>query len=305
MEVVVPNLPFRGRRARSADVPDEETRAHVAGAASAAAAEVEPAPAVVPDLNSAAFFDVDNTMMVGASIFWFARGLAARKYLTTRDMSRFVWQQAKFRIAGNESADDMLSIRESALAFVAGRPVSEIIHAGEEIYDELMADRIWAGTRVLAQQHLDAGQRVWLVTATPVELASIIAHRLGLTGALGTVSEVVDGHYTGRLVGELMHGEAKAEAVRALAAREGLDLSRCTAYSDSSNDLPMLTLTGRAIAVNPDTELRAVARSRGWEIRDFRTGRKAAKTVVPAVAAAALSGGAVGGALVLRRRKLS
>jgi phosphoserine phosphatase len=138
-----------------------------------------------------------------------------------------------------------------------------------------------------------------------VELASIIAHRLGLTGALGTVAEVVDGHYTGRLVGELMHGEAKAEAVRALADREGLDLSRCTAYSDSSNDLPMLTLTGRAIAVNPDTELRAVARSRGWEIRDFRTGRKAAKTVVPTVAAAALSGGLVGGALALRRRKLS
>ena len=302
MEVVVPGLPFRGRRARSADVPDEETRAHVAGAASAAAAEVEPAPAVVPDLTAAAFFDVDNTMMVGASIFWFARGLAARKYLTTRDMSRFVWQQAKFRIAGNESADDMHTIRESALAFVAGRPVSEIVQAGEEIYDELMADRIWAGTQLLAQQHLDAGQRVWLVTATPVELAGIIAHRLGLTGALGTVSEVVDGHYTGRLVGELMHGEAKAEAVRALAEREGLDLSRCTAYSDSSNDLPMLTLTGRAIAVNPDTELRAVARSRGWEIKDFRTGRKAAKTVMPTVAAAALSGGLVGGALALRRR---
>ncbi len=305
MEVVVPGLPFRGRRARSAQVPDEETRAHVAGAASAAAADVEPAPAVVPDLTSAAFFDVDNTMMVGASIFWFARGLAARKYLTTRDMSRFVWQQAKFRIAGNESADDMHTIRESALAFAAGRPVSEIVQAGEEIYDELMADRIWAGTRVLAQQHLDAGQRVWLVTATPVELASIIAHRLGLTGALGTVSEVVDGHYTGRLVGELMHGEAKAEAVRALAEREGLDLSRCTAYSDSSNDLPMLTLTGRAIAVNPDTELRAVARSRGWEIRDFRTGRKAAKIGLPTVAAAAVSGGLVGGALALRRRKLS
>jgi HAD superfamily hydrolase (TIGR01490 family) len=302
----VPGLPFRGRRARRADVPDEETRAHVAGVASAAAAEVEPAPAAVPDLTAAAFFDVDNTMMVGASIFWFARGLAARKYLTTRDMSRFVWQQAKFRIAGNESADDMHTIRESALAFVAGRPVSEIVQAGEEIYDELMAGRIWAGTRVLAQQHLDAGQRVWLVTATPVELASIIAHRLGLTGALGTVSEVVDGHYTGRLVGELMHGEAKAEAVRALAQREGLDLPRCTAYSDSSNDLPMLTLAGRAIAVNPDSELRAVARSRGWEVRDFRTGRKAAKTVVPTVAVAALSGGLVGGARALRpRHKIS
>jgi HAD superfamily hydrolase (TIGR01490 family) len=284
------------------ELPDEGTRALVAGAASAAAAEVEPAPAVVPDLAAAAFFDVDNTMMMGASLFWFARGLAARKYFTSRDLTRFVWQQAKFRIAGNESADDMHTIRENALAFVAGRSVAEIVQAGEEIYDELMADRIWAGTRVLAQTHLDAGQRVWLVTATPVELASIIAHRLGLTGALGTVAEVVDGHYTGRLVGELMHGEAKAEAVRALAEREGLDLDRCTAYSDSSNDLPMLTLTGTAVAVNPDTELRAVARSRGWVIRDFRTGRKAAKIGVPTVAAAAVSGGLVGGALALRRR---
>ena len=100
-----------------------------------------------------------------------------------------------------------------------------------------------------------------------------------------------------------MHGEAKAEAVRALAAREGLDLERCTAYSDSANDLPMLTLTGTAVAVNPDTELRAVARSRGWTIRDFRTGRKAAKIGVPTVAAAAVGGGLVGGALTLRRRK--
>jgi HAD superfamily hydrolase (TIGR01490 family) len=299
----VPVLPFRGRRVPELTGAGEETRASVAGAASAAAAEVEPPPAVVPDLTGAAFFDVDNTMMMGASLFWFARGLAARKYFTGRDLAQFAWQQAKFRMAGNESADDMHTIRENALAFVAGRQVSEIVEAGEEIYDELMADRIWAGTRVLAQKHLDAGQRVWLVTATPVELARIIAHRLGLTGALGTVSEVKEGQYTGRLVGELMHGEAKAEAVRALAEREGLDLSRCTAYSDSSNDLPMLTLTGTAVAVNPDTELRAVARSRGWQIRDFRTGRKAAKIGIPTLAAAALSGGVVGGALAIRRRK--
>jgi HAD superfamily hydrolase (TIGR01490 family) len=296
----VPRL-LRRRAAQGA--PDEETRAHVAGAASAAAAEVAPPPAIHPDPTAAAFFDVDNTMMMGASLFWFARGLAARKYFTTRDLAGFVWQQAKFRIAGNESADDMHTIRENALAFVAGREVDEIVRHSEEIYDELMADRIWAGTRALAQQHLDSGQRVWLVTATPVELASIIAHRLGLTGALGTVAEVVDGRYTGRLVGELMHGPAKAEAVLALAEREGLDLGRCTSYSDSANDLPMLSLTGTAVAVNPDTELRAIARARGWAIRDYRTGRKAAKIGVPTAAAAALSGGVVGGALALRRRQ--
>jgi HAD superfamily hydrolase (TIGR01490 family) len=300
----VPRVPLRGRRStRTRVLPDEETRAHVAGAASAAAADVAGPPAARPDPTAAAFFDVDNTMMMGASLFWFARGLASRKYFTSRDMAGFIWQQAKFRIAGSEgSPDDVHAIRENALAFVAGRSVQEIVQASEEIYDELMADRIWSGTRALAQQHLDAGQRVWLVTATPVELARIIAQRLGLTGALGTVSEVVDGHYTGRLVGELMHGPAKAEAVLALAEREGLDLSRCTAYSDSANDLPMLSLTGTSVAVNPDTELRAVARSRGWTVRDFRTGRKAAKIGVPTLAAAALSGGIVGGTLALRRR---
>ena len=135
-----------------------------------------------------------------------------------------------------------------------------------------------------------------------MELASIIAHRLGLTGALGTVAEVVDGKYTGRLVGELMHGAAKAEAVRALAEREGLDLARCTAYSDSTNDLPMLSLVGTAVAVNPDSELRAIARARGWAVRDFRTGRKAAKIGVPTVGGGRGSGGVVGGAVALRRR---
>ncbi|NYJ04898.1 HAD family hydrolase [Petropleomorpha daqingensis] len=296
----MPRWPSRGRPVAPVD---PETRAHVAGEASAAAAEVSGPPAVEADPTAAAFFDVDNTMMMGASLFWFARGLAARKYFTSRDLARFVWQQAKFRIAGNESAEDMHSIRESALGFVSGRPVDEIAQAGEEIYDELMADRIWGGTRQLAQQHLDAGQRVWLVTATPVELATIIARRLGLTGALGTVAEIKGGRFTGRLVGELMHGEAKAEAVRALAEREGLDLSRCTAYSDSANDLPMLTLCGNAVAVNPDTELRAVARSRGWTVRDFRTGRKAAKIGVPTVAAAVVSGGIVGGTIAVRRRR--
>jgi HAD superfamily hydrolase (TIGR01490 family) len=299
----VPRLPFRGRAERSPAATEEQARAHIAGAASAAAAEVDVTPAAEPDLTAAAFFDVDNTMMMGASLFWFARGLAARKYFTTRDLASFIWQQAKFRIAGVEgSAEDLHTMRENALAFVAGRDVAEIVQAGEEIYDELMADRIWSGTRGLAQQHLDQGQRVWLVTATPVELASIIAHRLGLTGALGTVAEVVDGKYTGRLVGELMHGPAKAEAVRALAEREGLDLSRCTAYSDSVNDLPMLSEVGTAVAINPDTELRAVARSRGWMVRDYRTGRKAARIGIPTVAAAALSGGLVGGAVALRRK---
>src|SRR5215207_3593360 len=291
-------LNLRSRDAR-------EVRAVLAGAASAAAAEVEGPLEGPPDPTAGAFFDVDNTIVAGASIYHFARGLAARDFLTTRDLADFAWQQVKFRVVGKESRTGMASAREAALAFVAGKEVGEIVRLGEEIYDEQMAERIWTGTQALAQAHLDAGQRVWLVTATPVELASIIARRLGLTGALGTVSEIVDGTYTGRLVGEPLHGPAKAAAVLALADREGLDLGRCAAYSDSINDLPMLSAVGRAVAVNPDSALRMEARARGWEIRDFRTGRKAARVGIPSVLGAGAVGGGVAAGMALRKRRTS
>jgi HAD superfamily hydrolase (TIGR01490 family) len=292
------------RRAGGTAGAERERRAELAGEASAEAASVGPdtSLAVPTDLTAGAFFDVDNTMMMGASIFHFARGLAARKYFSTADLAGFAWQQVKFRVGGKETADDIAASREQALSFVAGRSVAELITLGEEIYDDLMAERIWSGTRALAQMHIDAGQRVWLVTATPVELAQIIARRLGLTGALGTVAESVDGIYTGRLVGEMLHGRAKAHAVRALAAREGLDMRRCTAYSDSANDVPMLSVVGTAVAVNPDQGLRDAARKRGWEIRDFRTGRKAARIGVPSVLGAGAVAGAVAAGLAYRRR---
>ena len=287
-----------GRRTKR----DNATAAVLAGAASAAAAEVEASLAIPPDSTAAAFFDVDNTMMQGASIYHFARGLAARDFFTWRDLAQFAWKQVAFRIKGVEDPAHMEEAKEAALAFVAGHKVAEVVALGEEIYDDLMADRIWSGTRALAQLHLDAGQRVWLVTAAPAELASLIARRLGLTGALGTVSESKDGVYTGRLVGEPLHGPAKAEAILALAEREGLDLTRCAAYSDSANDVPMLSLVGHPVAVNPDHELKSIARENGWEIRDFRTGRKAARVGVPAAAGLGAVAGGIAVGLAVRRR---
>ena len=275
--------------------------AALAGQASAAAADVQQAP-WLPDPGAGAFFDVDNTLMRGASIYHFARGLAARKMFGPRDLARMSWGQLSFRLRGAESSDHIDAARQAALAFVAGHSVADIVRLGEEIYDDTMADRIWEGTRELTQRHLQAGQRVWLVTATPVELASILARRLGLTGALGTVAETLGGVYTGRLVGGLLHGEAKAAAVQALALREGLDLARCAAYSDSLNDMPMLTLVGHPYAVNPDLALRAEARARGWPVYDFRSGRRATMIALPIAAGAGVAGGVAAGAAVHRRR---
>jgi HAD superfamily hydrolase (TIGR01490 family) len=282
--------------------PDLRSRSTLAGEASAAAAEVESSLAVPPDPEAAAFFDVDNTIMQGASIFHLARGLHRREFFTTREILGAAWKQAYFRLVGVEDPEHVAEARASALAFIKGHRVTELEELSEEIFDEAMAHRIWPGTRALAQMHLDQGQRVWLVTAAPVEIARIIAGRLGLTGALGTVSEHVDGVYTGHLVGDMLHGPAKAEAVKAIAQREGLDLSRCSAYSDSYNDLPMLSLVGDPCVINPDAKLRDHARAEGWRVRDYRTGRKAARAGLLTAGLAGAASGGIAAALAIRRK---
>ncbi|MGH8824222.1 MAG: HAD family hydrolase [Jiangellaceae bacterium] len=285
-------MPFRQHRSL-------RDRSVLAGEAAAAAGAAEAGVDVLPDSRGAAFFDLDNTILRGAAIFYLARGLYARKLFTVRDIARFGYQQVQFRL-GAEDPGHVDSARSAALSFIAHRSVAELKEMAEEIFDDVVRDKVWPGTRAIAQGHLDQGQRVWLVTAAPVEVATIIAKRLGLTGALGTVAEHVEGIYTGRLVGDLLHGPAKAEAVRALAVREGLELESCSAYSDSANDIPMLSLVGHPCAINPDSALRAHARQHGWRIRDYRARRR--NTAIGVAAGAGAVGGALGGLAAARRR---
>lgn len=239
---------------------------------------------------AAAFFDVDNTLIQGASIIVFMMGLARRRYFKANEMIPLAWKQIKFRVTGKENANDVAQGRQQALEFIKGRSVDELVALCEEIVDDRMVEKIWPGTRRLAEMHLAEGEQVWLVTATPVQLAQILARRLGFTGALGTVAEVENGLFTGRLVGDILHGPGKRHAVAALAAVEKLDLSRCTAYSDSINDIPMLSMVGTAVAINPDSKLRREATRRGWQIQDYRNIRKAIRTYgLPTLLAASLS----------------
>jgi HAD superfamily hydrolase (TIGR01490 family) len=277
------------------------TRAERAGRASARAATRD-LPGGAPEPPVAAFFDVDNTLLRGASLFHVARGMYRRHFFTRRQITRFARQQLRFRMVGREETDVIAAVQAAALAFVAGHRVEELVTLGEEIFDEVIARKIWPGTRSLIAAHLKSGTHVWLVTATPVEVAEVIARRLGLTGALGTVSESVDGVYTGRLVGQPLHGVAKAEAVRALAEREGLDLAACSAYSDSINDLPMLSAVGYPCAINPDRALRAYARAHGWPVYDYRTGRKFARLGLPVAAGLGATAGGTAAAVAARRR---
>jgi HAD superfamily hydrolase (TIGR01490 family) len=253
--------------------------------------------------NIAAFFDIDNTIMRGASIYHLARGLFARKILSATDLANFAITQGKFLASGSENLNDMAKVTESALAFAKGRTEVEVKALSEEIYDDIMADKVWPGTVQLAHTHRAAGHQVWLVSAAPIELANIIAEKLGLTGAVATVSEIVHGEYTGKLKSAPMHGPQKAQAVLDLAEQHGIDLTHSFAYSDSSNDIPLLSTVGNPTAVNPDSALRQHASLNNWPIHDFRRQHMVKRYGLPAGATAiALVGAGAGLAIAATRR---
>jgi len=238
-------------------------------------------PTAAPTGRVAAFFDVDNTIIRGASSFHLAVGLYRRAFFQRADILRFAVLQFRYLVFG-ENRDQIDEVRQRGLEIMHGRSVAEVVAIAEDIYDEVLSLRIFPGTQRLLDQHLRAGHEVWLVTATPVEIADIIARRLGATGAVGTVAEHKDGFYTGRLVGDLLHGRAKAEAVRVVAEREGIDLSRSFAYGDSTNDVPILSEVGFPCAINPDGRLRRHAAEVGWPVREFRGRRNATRRGVDA-----------------------
>ena len=242
----------------------------------------------------AAFFDLDKTLIPGSSLFLLARGMYARDYYRVRDILRFGWRQLAFRLSG-ESQKSVDSARTSTLDFVAGRPVSELQEMGREIAEERILPRVYEGITHVIDHHREAGDLTYLCTASPVEVADLISDSLGMTGALGTRAEVANGRYTGRLSPEgILHGEAKAAAVVALAEKHDIDLSESYAYSDSINDLPLMELVGHAIAVNPDAELKRAARAMGWPVYELRTRRPLLLFGIPsAFAAAGLFGGGV------------
>ncbi len=252
----------------------------------------------------AAFFDLDKTLIPGSSLFLLARGAYSRDYYRVRDLLRVGVRQFMFRVNG-ESAKGIESTREQTLEFVAGRPVRELEEMGREIAEERILPRVYEGITKVIDQHRHAGDLTFLCTASPIELAELIASSLEMTGALGTEAEVSrDGRYTGRLGPQgILHGPAKADAVKALAAARDIDLGESYAYSDSINDLPLLETVGHPIAVNPDHELKRAARERGWPVYELRTRRPLLLFGIPsAFVAVGLFGGGVAFGSWLGRR---
>jgi HAD superfamily hydrolase (TIGR01490 family) len=141
-----------------------------------------------------------------------------------------------------------------------------------------------------AYAHQDAGEPVYILTAASQEMADVLARVLYFDGGLGSRSEIVDGHYTGRPAGPFNYREGKVLSMREVAERESIDLAASHAYSDSESDLPMLRAVRHAVVVNPDAVLRRIALEEGWEVIELdRLGRRL--KVLAALGAAAAIGG--------------
>jgi HAD superfamily hydrolase (TIGR01490 family) len=224
--------------------------------------------------GSAAFFDLDKTLIQGSSAFQFGRAAYRAGLMGRRQLLSDAVANVQFRLRGATDADSM-ALRERIAASLEGTRVVDLERLGVDVLAGILP-RVYPQMLALAHEHQDAGRRAYIVTAASQELADILARVMALDGAVGSaISEAVDGVYTGRPTGLFVYRGGKATAIRALAQREGIDLSRSYAYSDSESDLPMLETVGHPVAVNPDSSLARIARERGWDVLRFdRLGRR-------------------------------
>lgn len=241
-----------------------------------------------PDEPGAAFFDLDRTLMAGSSAYQFGRAAYKAGLVSRRQIAKDAWENLVFSLRGSTDAGTD-ALRERISKLLEGVRVRDLQRLAPEVLAGVLP-RLYPRMLAIAYEHQDAGRPVFICTAASQEMAELMAIVLTFDGAVGSVSEVVDGHYTGRAGGPFTYREGKAQAIRELAEREGIDLAASWAYSDSESDLPMLRAVGHPVAVNPDAELARVARDEGWEIMRFdRLGRRLR------VAGAALAAAAVGG----------
>ncbi|HSJ28753.1 MAG TPA: HAD-IB family hydrolase [Acidimicrobiia bacterium] len=219
-------------------------------------------------MTAAAFFDLDRTLISGASAFPFAVEAWRAGLVSNREIARWTVAALMFLLTGDKGDDLSDNTRAEFLGKVAGVSVDQLDAIARDMLPNLVND-IRPESKKLLQMHHDAGRETWIVSASPQSIVDPLAQAFGMNGAIGTRGKIVDGHYTDELDGPFVYGEGKAAAIRGLAEERGYDLERSYAYSDSISDLPMLETVGHPVAVNPDGELERIAYERGWPIVIF------------------------------------
>ncbi|MFM1864661.1 MAG: hypothetical protein RL677_441 [Actinomycetota bacterium] len=213
-----------------------------------------------------AFFDLDNTLIKGSSLFYLTKSLLRKKLITKREMARFVAAQIKFIRSRTEDQYFKDYLISKSLSLIKNRSVEELAELlNNEILTKLNQN-IYPIMRERVLQHLEAGHSTWIITASPVEIASLVAKQLNMSGALATRAEIQNGRYTGQLHGQVLHGAMKAKALMKFSEKFSINLDEAFGYSDSINDLPLLCAVGNPSVVNPNYELLQIAHKNQWAV---------------------------------------
>ncbi len=246
--------------------------------------------------TSAAFFDLDKTIIAKSSTLAFARPLSKAGMLSKRALLKAGIAQAYYSMFGADH-DQLEKVREELGQLTKGWDQKEVEQLVAETVDEVVSPLVYAEALAIIDEHRRSGRDVVVISSSPQEIVAPFGAYLGVDEVIGTRPAVdVDGKYTGE-VDFYAYADGKAEAIRDRAARTGLDLSECYAYSDSATDLPMLEVVGHPVAVNPDKELRQIAEERDWLIVEFerpvtvRTRLDSMPKTVPVISGAAVAGG--------------
>ncbi len=217
---------------------------------------------------SAAFFDLDRTLIRGSANFPLALAAFKAGFVPKRQLAKDVVNAVIFVVAG-ASDERSAALRERILDAVKGVPVKDIVilsdgfipHLAETVMPEAQAE--------LDRMKAEGRDRI-IVSASPIEIVQELADKLGLEGAVGTRSEIKNGKYTGKLAGPFCYGEGKVLAIEQLAKERGYDLAKSVAYSDSISDLPFMQAVGNAVAINADLPLTEFAIEQGWRVVETR-----------------------------------
>ena len=239
--------------------------------------------------RGAAFFDLDKTLMEGSSAVHFGRAAYSAGLISKRQLLRDAWANVQFRLKGSTD-ETTQALWDRILESIAGTRVRDLARLAPQILAGVLP-RLYPQMLATAWAHQDAGRPAYIVTAASQELSELLATVLDFDGGIGVRSEIRDGVYTGRPDGPFTYREGKAEAIRQVAAAQGFDLAQSYAYSDSESDLPMLRAVGHPVAVNPDAQLREVAREQGWEVVQFDKLRRRLRIVSVAGAGGVVAAG--------------
>jgi len=223
--------------------------------------------ATAPMTRTAAFFDLDKTVLATPSSLTLARPLLAAGLLTRADLARSASAQLAYVLV---AADHRRSerVREQLSRMVDGWEVTRLQEVVEKAITTFVEPHVYLEAIDLITRHHAEGTDVVIVSASSADVVAPIARLVGADHVVASRMAVVDGRYTGAIE-YYAYGPAKAAALRELAETHGYDLARCWAYTDSVTDLPMLQAVGHPVAVNPDRALYRLARQRGWEVRRF------------------------------------